>query len=270
MPREQQTDYLQKSIIRLVDVLIILLICNSISAQDSTINQGTISGRILDQNTQQPLLGANIFLKEANYVTATDENGNYLIENIPVGSYTLQFSYIGYSPVIEADVIVRPNRITYVNSELKSSIIQSENVIVAGGYFPEINTQSTSITRFTSEEIRRAATIGGDINRIINGIPSLSNENQNNYIVARGGSNIENNFYIDNIRVSNLNHFPIPGTTGGGVSLLNVDFIENINIYTGGFSSLGIVVISFPNRYIYSHCCSCSVFTIYLALSEET
>lgn len=204
---------------------------------EDNIETGTIRGRVVDKFSQTALIGVNIFLKGTDIGTASDREGSFIIETVPVGYYTVQFSYIGYEPVIITDVIVRSDRITFLNTELKTSPLLSDSVMVFGGYFPEIDLRPVSTTNFSNEEIRRAATIGGDINRIIDGLPSLSNENQNNYIVARGGSNIENQFYIDNMRVPNINHFPIPGTTGGGISLLNVDLINQISVNTGGFSA---------------------------------
>jgi outer membrane receptor for ferrienterochelin and colicin len=206
-------------------------------ADDDNQEKGSIKGAVVDIDTRGPLVGVNIVLANTRYRAASDDNGEFVIPNVPVGSYTLKFSSIGYEPLSVTDVIVRPARLSFVDAELTPSLIPGETVVISGGYFPEVKTQPTSVARFSSEEIRRAATIGGDISRIINGLPSLSNENQNNYIVARGGSNVENSFYIDNIRVPNINHFPIPGTTGGGVSLLNIDFIRTIDVYTGGFAA---------------------------------
>ncbi len=210
---------------------------STVAENESGGKKGVIKGKILDKDTQLPLIGVNVLLKNTSLGAATDKNGGFIITNVPVGSYIIQFRYIGYEPFSVTDVIVRSNRNTFINAELTASVIEGEQVVVSGGYFPELKEQPTSAARFSSEEIRRAATIGGDISRIINGLPSLSNENQNNYIVARGGSVVENSFYIDNINVPNINHFPIPGTTGGGISLLNIDFIKDINVYTGGFSA---------------------------------
>jgi hypothetical protein len=219
-------------------MLMTILSDNFLFAQENKPNTGTIKGGVLDKDTQQPLIGANVMLMNQSHGAATNKNGKFIIDNVQVGSHVLQFRFIGYEPVSVTDIIVRSDRITFVDCELTPTVIEGEEVLVTESFFPEIKIQPTSVTRFSNEEIRRAATIGGDINRIINGLPSLSNENQNNYIVARGGSNIENNFYIDNIHVPNINHFPIPGTTGGGVSLLNIDFIKDIDIYTGGFSAM--------------------------------
>lgn len=58
-----------------------------------------------------------------------------------------------------------------------------------------------------------------------------------NDLMVRGGSPFENCFYIDNIQIPNLNHFSVHGTTGGGIGLINVDFIDDVRFYTGGFAA---------------------------------
>jgi TonB-dependent receptor len=55
-----------------------------------------ISGKITDKATNEPLIGANVFLVGTSLGAASDMDGNYLISNVIAGSYTLKVSYIGY------------------------------------------------------------------------------------------------------------------------------------------------------------------------------
>ncbi len=208
-----------------------------IPAENDKNIKGKIRGRVIDKETQRPLIGANVLIENYNIGAATDINGEYEIDNLPVGSFTLKFSYVGYATIYEPDIIIRSARITFVNAELDESAIEGSQVIVKDNYFTDIEIEQTSTSKFSNEEIRRAATIGGDISRIINGLPSLSNDNDVNNIIARGGSPIENGFYLDNIEIPNINHLPIPGSTGGLFSILNLDFVKNIDVYTGGFGA---------------------------------
>ncbi|MFC2134844.1 TonB-dependent receptor domain-containing protein [Bacteroidota bacterium] len=198
---------------------------------------GKIFGKIINKNNQRALPGANIFIIETESGTITDNEGYFKIDDVPVGSYSIRVSFIGFKTILKPDVIVRSDRITFLSLELVETPYLSEEIIVHGDYFSESELQPTSAASFSSEEIRRAATLGGDVTRIINGLPSLSNDNEVNHIVARGGSTIENSFYVDNILISNINHIPFPGTTGGLFSILNIDFVKKIEMYTGGFSS---------------------------------
>jgi hypothetical protein len=198
---------------------------------------GDLLGKVIEYKSNRPLIGANVFIEGYRIGDATDTDGIFKIENVPVGSYTIRFSYIGYEPVSIPDIIIKSDRITFQDAELRESAVLSDQVIVEGDFFSYLDVQPLSATNFSSEEIRRAATIGGDLSRVINGLPGFSNENEGNHIIARGGSSIENSFYLDNIRIPNINHFQLPGTTGGFFSLLNIDYVKNINVLTGGFSS---------------------------------
>ena len=204
-----------------------------------SVPSGTIQGKLSDLDTKAPLISANILLLNTIYGAATDLEGNYLIENVPVGSYSLEFSYLGYQTIIKTDVIVRSQRISVVHAELQMSPVSSEEVVVTAGYFSTTGDQPLSVANFSREEIRRAPGSAGDVSRIILGLPSLAKmDDQSNNLIVRGGSPLENTFYIDNMEIPNINHFPTQGASGGALSLLNVDFIEDVNFYSGGFSAV--------------------------------
>jgi len=208
-----------------------------VPSQDDFIPTGHIKGKVIDKENQRSLIGTNILLEGYQIGASTDTTGKYSIENLPVGNYSIRISYIGYQTVIIPDIIVRSDRITFIDTELKEKPILGQQVIISDSYFPLLDEQPTSSSNFSAEEIRRTATLAGDVTRAINGLPSISNENEGNHIIARGGSTIENSFYVDGIEIPNINHFPFPGTTGGSISVLNLDFIRDINVHTGGFSS---------------------------------
>ncbi|MDX1700912.1 MAG: TonB-dependent receptor, partial [Melioribacteraceae bacterium] len=104
-------------------------------------------------------------------------------------------------------------------------------------YYHQLENKPLGTVNFSSEEIRRAPGSAGDVSRIIYGLPSLAKVNDSrNSLIVRGGSPIENSFYIDNIEIPNINHFPVEGSSDGPIGILNVDFIEDVNFYSGGFS----------------------------------
>ena len=60
---------------------------------------GSITGLVIDADTHQPLIGANVMLIETELGCASDTDGKFSISNIPVGSYTVSISMIGYESV---------------------------------------------------------------------------------------------------------------------------------------------------------------------------
>ena len=219
-------------------MLVMTVIVNLTFSQEGKLT-GSIQGKLIDADTKSPLIGANVIVYGTTLGVATDLEGNYLIPHVPVGNYSLQFRYIGYENLKRADVIVRSERRTFVNAELKSSAVEMEQVVVTGGYFAESDDQPTSAVNFSNEEIRRAPGSAGDVSRIVMTLPSLAKVNdQSNNLIVRGGNPMENTFYIDNIEIPNINHFPHQGASGGPIGILNVDFIQDVTFLTGGFSAI--------------------------------
>ena len=218
----------------LICITIFILLVPSLYAAGT----GTINGQVTDAETGAPLPGANVIVTGTQTGAATDDHGEYTIRNVPPGSYVLKFDYIGYEGYSQTDVIVRPGRITRAPAALHMSVLEGEAVTVSAGYFTETEDQPVSIVNFSREEIRRAPGVGGDVSRIMLSLPAVAKVNdQSNQLVVRGGSPWENTFYVDNIEIPNINHFPDMATSSGPIGLLNIDFIEDVNFYTGGFGA---------------------------------
>ena len=199
---------------------------------------GRLSGRVVTQGSLAAVAGVTIALEGTDLSAVTDEEGRFSIEFMPAGSYTALFRSLGFRPQARTDIIVRPGRITSLDIELERLAVELDGLVVVAGYFPEEETQPNSITAFSGEEIRRAPGSAGDVSRIMASLPSIAKVNdQSNSLIVRGGSPMENSFYIDNIEIPNINHFPTQGASGGPIGLLNVDLIQDVEFRAGGFSS---------------------------------
>ena len=192
----------------------------------------------MDAETMEPLIGVHVKLADIDQGGVTDITGTYSIERVAVGSYTLVFSYIGYETLAKTDVIVKSQRITFTDARLTPSVLEGETIVVESGYFAEVEDQPTSVVKFSHEEVRRAPGSAGDVSRILYGLPAVAKvSDTRNSLIVRGGGPIENGFYIDNIEIPNINHFPEQGSSGGPIGIINVDFIEDVAFHTGGFSA---------------------------------
>ena len=88
-----------------------------------------ISGKVLDASTGMALPGANVLLKGTSIGASTDLNGDYTITNIPVGSYTIRATYIGYRAK-HLFVTVLPNQTLKLNLRLNSIGVKGKEVVV--------------------------------------------------------------------------------------------------------------------------------------------
>ncbi|MFQ5499813.1 MAG: TonB-dependent receptor domain-containing protein, partial [Candidatus Zixiibacteriota bacterium] len=208
------------------------------SSQVETGKFGMIKGEIVDYETKSPIPGASVQIENTKLGTSTDDNGHFVVRDVPVGNKSVRISSLGYQPKIVTNIIVRPKRITFVFSSLSPSALKLHGVKVNAGYFDRDNGQLNSMTSFSAEEIRRAPGSAGDVSRIVSVLPSIAHVNDMfNALAVRGGSPAENAFYVDNIEIPNINHFPLQGNSGGPIGLLNVDFVRSIKFSAGGFGA---------------------------------
>ncbi|MCX6121229.1 MAG: TonB-dependent receptor [Ignavibacteriales bacterium] len=127
---------------------------------------GKIAGRILDAATNEPLIGANVSVKETSLGTITDIDGYYTINNIPPGKYSVVVGFIGYRKFTMTDVIIKIDLTTQVNANLQTEAILSDEVVVmAERPIVQKDLTSSSVT-VSSEELKRIPT--ESISQVIN------------------------------------------------------------------------------------------------------
>ncbi len=215
------------------------IIVHSVFAEDSKTHNpqaGSVGAMVSDAVTNAPLIGANIMIVGTKMGAASDIDGKASIRNIGPGGYAITVSLIGYEPKTLTDVVVRPERTTFIEAKLNPSAIETQGVEVSSGYFNDPPGQLTSTIGYNAEEIRRSPGTAGDVSRILNVLPSVAKvDDQMNNLVVRGGTPAENGFYVDNIEIPNINHYPVEGASGGPIGLINTDFIRNVNFSAGGF-----------------------------------
>lgn len=88
--------------LRLSPILLVLLLLGGTSV---ALAQGTVRGTVRDADTGNTLPGVSIAAVGTTYGTVTDRNGQYAIEALPAGTYTLRASFVGYASA-EADVTI--------------------------------------------------------------------------------------------------------------------------------------------------------------------
>jgi hypothetical protein len=104
---------------------IVFLLCIGTALAQNT---GTIEGQLFDQQTQEPLISANVFIQSLNKGAATDADGNFTIENVPYGTYDLRISYIGYTTKTISVTVDQPT--VNINETLTQDVSQLDEVVV--------------------------------------------------------------------------------------------------------------------------------------------
>lgn len=124
-------------------LLIFLLTAELIIAQSS----GKIRGKVISQDTNEPLIGANVLIVGTNQGAATGIDGNYIIINVRPGVYSVRFGFVGYQTKVIENVIVNSDQTTTLNVTLEpTTLIGQEVVVIAKRPVVEFNQTSTVVS----------------------------------------------------------------------------------------------------------------------------
>lgn len=219
-------------------VVIVCTVFSVLYSQNNSESYGSIRGEIYDGTTQEPITGANIVVVGTNLGSSTNADGQFTIAQIPLGTYALRVTALGYTPFIVTDVVVAVSKPAEINVPLEESAVQLEAVQVNASYFQKIPERPVSDYVQSNEEIRRLPGGLEDVVRAISILPGVAQvQPGRNDLIVRGGAPSENLFIVDNIEVPNINHFGTQGSSGGPLSLVNLDFVEQTSFSTGGFGA---------------------------------
>ncbi|MBK5721882.1 TonB-dependent receptor [Dysgonomonas sp. Marseille-P4677] len=215
-------------------IFLLLIVSVGIFAQQ----KHSIKGSVIDKGDRLPVSYASVIIKGTTIGTQTDSTGYFSISNLNPGAYTLQVSFIGYKTEITPEYLLTVNDL-YVNIELEESINEVAAVNVYPSPFRRTTESPVGLHIISSQEIEKSPGANRDISRIVQSYPgvSFSPSGYRNDLVVRGGGPAENSFYIEGIEIPNINHFSTQGASGGPMSIINADFIREVNFYTAAFPS---------------------------------
>lgn len=214
-----------------------LLASFSIHAQN---NRQNVRGVVLDKLSQTPLIGATVQIISAtvNKGTATDEQGNYRLLDIPPDRYAIKISFIGYKDMVMPGVVVSSGKEVILDVAMEEDLTLLEAVVVtATSKDKPVNELASISTRtFSMEEVNRYAGGRNDPARLAANFAGVSApDDSRNDIVIRGNSPVGVLWRIDGMNVTNPNHFASVGTTGGAVSALNTNMLKSSDFMTSAF-----------------------------------
>jgi len=107
---------------------IILLFLLALSFDLRAQETGALRGQVVDENGE-PLPGANVVLKSTQKGTATDNDGQFLLRDLPTGDQVIVFSFIGYENK-EINISIRPGKVVERDISLTPRNIQSDELVI--------------------------------------------------------------------------------------------------------------------------------------------
>ena len=201
----------------------------------------TIRGKISDKESQYPLAGAMVSLTtdtSALKGTAADEEGNFRLDNVPIGRHKIKISYLGYKDLVLSDLIVNSAKELILAIEMEQSSVSLEEVVIsATDKAGSVNEMALVGARtFSVNETERYAGSRQDPARMASNFAGAQGTNDTrNDIVVRGNSPLGILWRLDDINIPNPNHFAVAGSSGGPISILNTKWLTSSDFMTAAF-----------------------------------
>lgn len=211
-----------------ISLFFLLFFSLSLSAQT-----GMIRGSIYEKESGQPVLFTNVYLAGTSIGAVSDNNGYFTISQIPVGSYVLMVSYIGFD-TLKMSVEVKANDIIIKKLFLTKATYEIEGAVISAERQKALVDPTTSVIKVTTKTMDRLPSIGGqaDLAQYLQVVPGVVfTGDQGGQLYIRGGTPVQNLVLLDGMIVYNPFH------SIGLFSVFDADIMSSADVYTGGFGA---------------------------------
>ena len=214
-------------------ILILFLFGSSLFVSAQNVR---VYGSVKNALNNEPIPFANVVVDGTSKGTTTDIDGNFELTDIEPGLYNFKCSYISYNTDLKTEIQLTPNKNLRLDFALTENTQIINEVQVTANTFNKTEESPTSLRTINASEILRSPGGNRDISKVITNLPGVSSSPSfRNDIVIRGGAPNENRFFLDGVEIPNINHFATQGSSGGPVGILNVNFIREVDFYSGAF-----------------------------------
>ncbi|MFV8359676.1 TonB-dependent receptor [Flavobacterium sp. LS1P3] len=209
---------------KIITFLAVLLFALSSFGQEKF----TLSGTIIDANSNETLIGVNVVIPELKTGVTTNEYGFYSI-TIPKGNYNIQISYLGYLTISESISLnqnIKNNFNLYSNETALQEVIITDNKTKIDIKKPEMSVNKLSISA-----IKKMPVVLGEVDvlKSILLLPGVTNAGEGaSGFNVRGGGADQNLILLDEATIFNSSH------VFGFFSVFNPDAIKDLKLYKGG------------------------------------
>lgn len=112
--------------------------------------QGKLTGKVMDSNTGETLIGVNVVVDGTTTGTITDLDGNYTLALDP-GTYDIKVSYISYQPKVFKGVEIKPGDVTKLNVRMKEATVNLKEVVVTAKARRDTETSLMTLQRKSAQ-----------------------------------------------------------------------------------------------------------------------
>ncbi len=213
-----------------------LLITGNITAQQITQN---VKGTVIDKQSEYPLPDAEVIVTAGGktYGAVTGFDGKYVITGVPVGKIDIEAHYQGFKTQSYKQLELTPGKELVVDFYLLENLETLDEVVIkATGKRDNVAFVTTSTASFNVEQTEQYAGTLNDVSRMAMNYAGVNgNDDSRNDIIVRGNNPASLLWMIEGVSVPSPNHYSTTGSSGGPVSMLNINTLSRSDFLTGAF-----------------------------------
>jgi hypothetical protein len=231
-------------------------------AAERVSHDGRLCGSVVKSGGAEPVAGATLRLAGTALVATTDRHGEFLLAGVPVGRHTAVALAPGFGPTQVNDVVIAAGRKTEVwgivlapvrsgEEALQLDAVQvsasalslgptgalvfaMEEVIVTPSRYGLEQERGLVAASLTSGDLRVRPQLGGDLYRLLSRLPGITANDYSARFWVRGAPHGQLLARLDGVDLLEPFHYK---DTGGSFSVVDLETIGSLNLYTGGFTS---------------------------------
>lgn len=199
-----------------------------------------VRGKVRETETEYEMIGVTvkILLPENKMMgVVTDENGDYRLENVPVGKHEMHVSFPGFESTTISITVNSGSQAVY-DVKLQEQVNEIQEIVITGVKEGEVKNEMATVSaqQFSVAETERFAGSRGDPARMASNFAGVQGaDDSRNDIVVRGNSPLGVVYKVEGIDIPNPSHFSISGSSGGPVSIINNKSLANSDFFMSAF-----------------------------------
>lgn len=190
---------------------------------------GKLSGKITEEGTGEALIGVSIFIEDLSKGDASNLDGEYAIISIPPGTYSVRYSFLGFSTVVVDNIEIFSGQTTTYDIQLTEEVFEGQEIVVRAERPIVQKDQTSSVSYIKKETIEELPVL--EVADLVKFQPGVVTTNDGGFSF-RGGRTREVAYIIDGIPVQN-----VYSQSGGNTIDVEVQSVQELQVLTGTFDA---------------------------------
>lgn len=193
--------------------------------------QARVTGVVRATGNGGSVSNAQVEIVERRLRTLSDEDGRFAFEAVPLGTYTLRVTRIGYA-FTELELMVEDSAAIDLSIDMEPVALRLSEIVVTPGHFGVMETEVVAERTLTRDEIETLPQLGEDVFRAIKRLPGVASHDISTKLNLRGATDQELLVSIDGLELYEPYHLK---DLDGVLGIVDVNSIGSIDLVTGGF-----------------------------------